>query len=200
MLAQHLKTWSMAINEDNGDIDEAPMSLAKTLMPSKSGTKNPFRDTGDKPVAKDTTPAHPPNLPPSHYYQYPPSYYPYGASPHYPQLPPPLLQHQQLPMQAAPGPEHAPKSPHRSSSVPSEADGLIDKLAEYFNWLTRLNPTKAEQLGQCFETLKKQDIVFGTVTDITDELFEVWGISHGLRLLLKSHMKKWERAKAKGRA
>lgn len=198
-----MKTWSMAINEDNGDLDTAPTSLTKTLMPAKGGTKNPYRDTGNKankPSVTESTPTHPSNLPLSQFFQYPSPYYPYVGGPHYPQLPLPLAPHQQPLAHDAQSAERAQLPRHRSSSLPSEADLSVDKLSDYFTWLTRINPTKAEPLALCLETFKKQDIVFGTIKDISDALFTEWSISHGLRLLLQSHLKKWERAKAKGRA
>ena len=42
VMPQHLKTWSMAINDEDGDLETIPEHLAKTLTPSKTGAKNPF--------------------------------------------------------------------------------------------------------------------------------------------------------------
>ena len=64
----------------------------------------------------------------------------------------------------------------------------------------RRHPTKVESLTLCLEIFQKKDIVFGTIENVTDALFDKWEVSDGLRLMLRSHMKKWERAKAKGRA
>src|SRR5436190_19767582 len=101
-------------------------------------------------------------------------------------------------MYGARSPELTKSPPHRSSSVPSEFDSSIDKLAEYFKWLIKVNPTKAEPLAKYLETFRKEDIVFGTIEDISDTLFDTWGVSQGLKLMLKSHLKKWKRSKAKG--
>jgi len=69
LLAQHMKTWSMAINQQEGDIDMMPAALAKTLMPAKLRTKNPLRENAAKPldtVATHSAAAnHPAPLPPS---------------------------------------------------------------------------------------------------------------------------------------
>jgi hypothetical protein len=72
-------------------------------------------------------------------------------------------------------------------------------LSEYFDWLFKTYPTKAEPLGQCLETLRTKDIVYETISDISDELFNEWGCSAGVRLMVRSHMKKWDRSKAKRR-
>jgi hypothetical protein len=47
------------------------------------------------------------------------------------------------------------------------------------------------------ETLKRKDIVFETLDTIDSTLWESWEVSHGIRLMLKSHQRKWERAEAK---
>ena len=199
-----MKTWSMAINEDDGDIESIPATLAKTLMPSKPGAKNPFRETSDKAPGKDSnstaaTLSTPP--PQSPYFPYPPHPYPYnpygGGYAQYPQFPPPLPHYQQPVREATEEPK---SSPSHSSPLAPESDSSNDKLAKYVTWLSKIYPTKVEQLAQCLETLKREDIVFGTMADISKALFDVWGISTGLQLMLKSHMSKWERAKTKGRA
>ena len=75
---QHMKTGSIAINQEEGDIDTMPVALEKSLMPAKIGNKNPLRDNDAKTSAKNTTKdASPcPSLPPPHvpYYQYPQQY------------------------------------------------------------------------------------------------------------------------------
>ena len=61
-----MKTWSMAINEGEGDIDVMPAALAKSLIPAKLRTKNPLRENAAK--ALDTVAAaenHPVTVPPS---------------------------------------------------------------------------------------------------------------------------------------
>lgn len=196
MLAQHMKTWSMAINEDEGDVDTMPTSLAKTLMPAKTGTKNPLRENGAKPTEKpatlqDATPhlAFPPHTP-MPYYQYPPGYYgPYNGSYPQPGYPPP-------PPQAPPQVASSPKRPlhrhERSSSLPSEFESCVDKLADYVAWLIMRYPSKSEQLTACLETLKIKDIVYETLDTIGDALWDLWEVSDGIRLMVKSHKRKWE--------
>jgi hypothetical protein len=43
IISAHMKTWSMTINEGEADLETRPTALAKTLMPSKKGAKNPLR-------------------------------------------------------------------------------------------------------------------------------------------------------------
>jgi hypothetical protein len=191
----------MAINEDEGDIDTMPTALAKTLMPAKTSRKNPLRENTAKPPEKASTvpdasphPAVPPYTP-MPYYQYPPSYYgPYNGShpqPGYP-LPPP-----QLPPQAVPSSKRPRHHHDRSSSLPSEFDSCVDKLTDYVAWLIKRYPTKSEQLTACMEILKSKDIVFETLDTIDNTLWESWEVSDGIRLMLKSHQRKWEHAQAR---
>ena len=187
----------MAINEDEGDIDTMPVALAKSLMPAKMGIKNPLRENGAKPLDKAASlhPSLPPSAPaqatmpaPIPYYQYLPQYYgAYNGPYHQPGYP---LPHQQA--------AESPKRPrHRSSSLPSEFDSCIDKLAEYIAWLIKRYPAKLEQLTAYLKTLKRKDIVFEKLDTIDCTLWESWEVSDGIRLMLKCHQCKWERMEAR---
>ena len=195
-----MKTWSMAINEQEGDIDMMPVALAESLMPAKIGNKNPLRDNDAKTSTKDITKdvsSHPslPPFPP--YYQYPPQYYPYNGPAQHPYHQPGYPQPQQGAVHIAEPPRHA---RHRSSSLPSEFEPSIDKLTDYITWLIKRYPSMVKQLSTCLETLKEKDIVFDTTNTVDKALWTVWEISDGIQLMLKSHKVKWEQAKAKGRA
>jgi hypothetical protein len=197
MLPQHMKTWSMAINEAEGDLDTMPTALAKTLMPAKTGTKNTLRENGAKPTEKAATlpdPIPQPTLPPPMpmpYYQYPPPYYgPYNGSYPQPGYPPPPPQ---PPPQVDSSPKRSLHRHDRSSSLPSEFDSYVDKLTDYVAWLIKRYPAKSEQLTACLETLKIKDIVYETLDTISDTLWELWDVSDGIRLMVKSHQRKWER-------
>jgi hypothetical protein len=166
-------------------------------MPVKPSLKNPLRESTAKTTKKDADvlPPHP-----LQYTQYPYGYYHYGPPP-YPQHPP-----QPTPaMPMTPVPPMTPVAPaidhgHRSSSVVSEGDMVSDKLTLYVNWLARKNPPLTEQLTQCLEKLKKVFVVFNTLSEVPDTLFDSWGFEVGITLLLKSQKLKYERARAKGRA
>ena len=210
---QHLKTWSMAINDDDGDVETIPERLGKTLMPSRPSTKNPFRDSSQSAkhtpqinsfassstslsTVTNSTPLPQGSQP---FLPYPYGVYPYSTHPPiYSQNSPflPSMTHSAFHN----NPSGSENRGHRSSSIPSEGEPEVDKLGEYIAWLIRINPGKREQLVTCLEKLREEDIVFGTIDAISDDMFMEWGISTGVRLLLKSHMKKWGRAKAKGRA
>jgi hypothetical protein len=204
LLVQHLKTWSMEWNLDKADVDTPSRSLVMSLMPSKQGAKHPWRPGVDASTPNaSNTPAAPPPLP-APFMGYPYPFYGFPGlqqfAPLQPGLPPPLSQplHPSTPVQGAPDVSN--RSPCHSSSPSSEIDPTVDKLTEYFTWLSKLHPTKAEQLTGCLTMFRANDIVLGTIRDVDKEIYVEWGISIGLRLLLTSHLKKWERAKAKGRA
>ena len=188
MLAQQMKTWSKAINEapDEVDFETAPISLARTFMPTKPSTKNPLRESGkaEKPpeipvLVPASTIQLPPSLPPYHY----PGYSPY-ASLSYPQFTLSEVNHR------------GQNDSHRSSSF-SDGDVCI-QLDEYINWLARIYPAKAEALALCKERLVEHDIIYKTITNIRDSCFDAWGISEGMRILLKTNQGKYERVVAKG--
>jgi hypothetical protein len=194
----------MAINDASDDhpagLETPPRSLVETLQPTKPGLKNPLRKDVDKPSSKDVTVSNPfqhPFMPPMT-----PSYqfYPYSQFNPYQQPPPPPP----YASQASPGmpvPTAMPPTVMnpRSSPILSDGDDSIDKLEEYFQWLSRINSTKAEALARCLRTFKEHDIVIGIVDKINDELFDKWSVSQGIRILVKSHVGKWRNAKAKGR-
>jgi hypothetical protein len=101
---------------------------------------------------------------------------------------------------AIPSTPTAQRSHHRSSSFSSDYEVATDKLGEYFTWLIKINPTMTEQLTQCLTKLQAENIIYGTLSNVSDALFEKWKISDGLALMARSYQKKWERAKTKGRA
>jgi hypothetical protein len=180
-------------------------------MPSKKTLSNPLRSPAAiTPTITPITTINPPLPPPqspSPYFQFPPvsyPYYPYPPNTQYPQLPPqlpPSYMHPQQYMTAAiPSPPTTQRSHHRSSSLSSDYEVTTDKLTEYFTWLIKINPTMNEQLTQCLIKLQVENIIYGTLSNISDALFEKWKISDGLALMARSYQKKWECAKTRGRA
>ena len=112
MMAQHMKTWSMAINVEEGDLEMAPLALTKIFMPARKTVINPFKEPLKEMPAKDINATPGPNIPPLPYPPYSYSrFYPY-ASPQYLQLPLYPLHLPQLPEHATSTPE-VPKSPVR---------------------------------------------------------------------------------------
>jgi len=61
-------------------------------------------------------------------------------------------------------------------------------------------PIKSKQLTACLELFQKEDIVFETVDTIDNSLWEACEVSDGIRLMVKSHQRKWEHAEANKRA
>ena len=92
LFTQNFKTWSMAINDGNADVETCPEGLAKTLQPAKTSFKNPLRDT-EKSVPKITQNPSNTSTP------FPPSYYsfysPYNHSIYPPHSPGPFPYHQE---------------------------------------------------------------------------------------------------------
>jgi hypothetical protein len=68
---------------------------------------------------------------------------------------------------------------------------------DYVVWLIKRYPTKSEQPTTCIETLQSKDIVYETLDTIDNTLWELWDVSDGIRLMVKSHQRKWEHAKAR---
>ena len=190
IMPQQLKSWSKAINTDEATIEDCSPALIKTLMPARSTQKNPLRVQAAKP-AEQTSNATPTAIPPPHhgqlYQQMPPiPYYPY---------PPPYSQPMYQPHQDRSGysPHPRPSTTQVSSPLRFETDKSSDKLTEYFEWLAQGYPGKAQQIKECMATLIGEDIMFATLTDISTELWKEWKVPTGLVLLVKGHMKKWER-------
>src|SRR5947207_15905826 len=86
---------------------------------------------------------------------------------------------------------------HRFSSVINEDDVSSEKLTLYINWLARKNPILTEQLTQCLKKLKKVYIIFNTLFEVPDSLFDSWDYEVEIA---KSRMKKYEHARVKERA
>ena len=192
-----MKTWSMTINGGEADLETCPTALAKTLMPSRKGGKNPLReqvskaasisiDSNSSSSATPTPCQLPPPLPPHPYYPYRDLYHP------------PTYHHHR---------ERSPQTPipRRSDVVVSspiafEIGDNRDKLANYFNWLAGVYPTMEKQLQECLMILKKKGIVYGTLLDVPAMLWEEWNMLDGLVIMVTGHTKKWEHERAKGRA
>ena len=197
--SQNFRAWSMAINSGTADLEICPHghNLAKTLRPAKHNVRHPLRE----PEAVKSTPGTPAtpintgfmnpffNLPRPFY---PPPFPYYPTPPAY--TPPSYDQSTRNKGKCVPS---SPPEALRSSPIP-EAEIAGDKLAKYISWLKTLHPARLEKLQECLEVLELQDVVFQNIPDITDELFDKWDITHGMRLILRSNHKKYDKAVAKG--
>jgi hypothetical protein len=205
LLAQHLQTWSIGINNSTDaepvDLETPPKALAESLKPAKRGKTNPLVAEATKPPPSPAPLQYPP-LPPFHPAVHP--MYPLYPYPNYPpyqqQLPPPPYA---LPAQPT-APVHPPTTMEatqlRSSPIMSDSEDSNVKLDEYFAWLTKLNPSKADGLAKCLQAFKDEDIVIGMVDKVENQQFDSWAVSTGIRILVKTYVSKWLHAKAKGRA
>jgi hypothetical protein len=205
LLAQHLQTWSIGINNSTEDepvnLETPPQALAKSLKPAKSGTKNPLVAQAEKPTPATAHQQYPPlpHFPPSMHPGYP--FYPYpGYSPYQQQPPPPPYMFNASAISSVHPSTMAEVVEPRSSPILSDSEDSNHKLDEYFTWLIKLNPSKAEGLSKCLQAFKDEDIVIGIIDKVDNGQFESWAISTGIRILVKTHVSKWYHAKAKGRA
>src|SRR5438046_1182659 len=84
-----------------------------------------------------------------------------------------------------------------SSSVISEVDS-IERLASYIHWLVRKNPTLATSLFEAKNALFQGDFIFETVEYIINDEFSKMEISPGIKVLLRTQIKRFKKAEAKG--
>ena len=93
-----------------------------------------------------------------------------------------------------------PPTPHhdvRSSSVVSGVDG-VERLASYVHWLVRKNPTLATSLFEAKNALVQGDFVFQTIEHVTDDEFTKMAITPGIKVLLRTQIKRFKKAESKG--
>jgi len=178
-------------------LETCPTALAKTLMSSRKGEKNPLREQTSKAVSipidssssSSATPTPGQLPPPLHLHPY------YGYRDLYH---PPTYHH------------HRERSPHTpipsrsnivvSSPIAFEIGDNRDKLTNYFNWLAGVYPAMEEQLQECFLLLKSKGIVYGTLPDISTKDWKDWEVIDGLVIMVRGHTTKWDHERAKGRA
>ena len=191
VMAPHLKTWSICINENTASLEAPPNGLIADLMPSKAGTYNPLRSV---PAAKSTksimspettfsssTTPLPPVSPFSQYPTLPPYYYhPYGL--------PPSQMHHSLPSI----PVHVTHPTQFSDSIIDEQDPL-EKLIAYFSWLAIRSPMQAAALNIAKETLLEEGHTFRTLEKLSQVDLEKTGIKSGIAMQLKSYLDLFKR-------
>ena len=175
LMPAHMTTWSMAINDDLADIENAPPGLFKALMPAKSGTVNPLRvpvataptaPTIQIPETPMPAPAPPPAVAPipaatpyPHYpYSLPPPppspaaypfYNPYGMHGHYPYMP---SSHPGLP---PPPPPYYNFSPHISARAGHQAQHELSHFDRSSSVLSQGEDT-VEKMKEYFGSMKRR--------------------------------------------
>jgi hypothetical protein len=214
LMPAHMTTWSIAINDDLADIENAPPGLFKSLMPSKTGTINPLRVSStpsttatiaatttqvtETPILPPTAVAHAPAAQYPHY-PYPaslppppppayPFYSPYAMSGHYPFMPP------------HPHYQYSPHVPERrsqrhwerSSSIFSDVDP-VEQMKDYFAWMIRRTPSQEGDLTATLKEFLKTNQSFETIKDITDTEFVHMKVENGLRNQIRGGVAKFAR-------
>ena|SRR5947207_7818263 len=84
----------------------------------------------------------------------------------------------------------------RGCSVVFDLDG-VERLIFYIHWLVRKNSTLAASLFEAKNALIKGDIVFETIEHVTDDEFTKMTISSGIKLLLRTQMKRFKKEEAR---
>src|SRR5437762_1810926 len=183
ILPQHMKSWSMAINNGVATLNTPPADLIKALMPSRNGTKNPLRNPDPESLklsksASTSTPFAPPPYP----YPMPP--YPF-CSPYGPSLP-------QTPTHGNAGVSVNEPVDLQSSPLASEGD-QGEKLMNYIDWLVTKTPSLTGLFTECKDALRKGGHTFKFIKNLTDAQFEKMGISDGLVMQLRLNWTKYYR-------
>jgi len=169
--------------------------LVKLFKPARDSQAKPMRDNAQKSSNSSdsvltstpalhvatSTPILAPMQYPMHQMMPQPYPYPYGLPAPYTQL------------------RDAPSHRHdvRSSSIISGSDG-VEKLTRYIVWLAQKNPTLATSLFKAKKALIEHDFTFETVEHVTDDEFLQMSISGGIKVLLKTQMKRFKKAQARG--
>ena len=87
----------------------------------------------------------------------------------------------------------------RSSSLPSDVD-YVERMIEYLDWLSKRTPRHMEMFVEAREALITAGHTFETVTLLSDEKFASIGILEGVGLQIRTHVAKFKRVRASGRA
>ena len=74
----------------------------------------------------------------------------------------------------------------------------IERLASYVHCLVRKNPTLATSLFEAKNALVQGDFVFQTIEHVTDDEFTKMAISPGIKVLLRTQIKRFKKAESKG--
>jgi hypothetical protein len=191
-----LKLWSMAINRGDATLEQPTEELLKTLMPVRSGGRNPYR-THSTPKTHANSPQYDDQYrsPYSGFMPYPFPFYPGAMG--FPGMPGYPGSNQAM----SPTVQQASQDHERSSPPidPMEEQDPVSRLIKYTNWLMRITPTQAESIKEAQDTLVQQGYSIRVVPSISDDAFKKMGISEGLGLLFKTELDQFKRAERQGK-
>jgi len=190
----HIKSWSMAINNDEATLDDPPMNLTLHMMPARRSESNPYRREKKSPSpsskANSSSSSSVLALP-----------YPgLGYSPYHMPAYPPC--HSQYPMHGLHrrSPRQSPRSTSRAynhvddilgSSPPPELDPT-ERLEKYFAWLVSRSQLQADLFHKAETALKKAGHTFTTMFSITEQKWIEWDIPEGIAFQIRSGKTKFK--------
>jgi len=197
ILPAQLKAWSMAINNDEAALDVAPENVVKSLMPAKSGTKNPLRNQ-DENAPKTPTPSFPlQNTGSALFPHYPLPSYPY-FNPYNIPLSNLLPQQTLTPLGStiSPGPNKS--EVQVRSSPPCEQDP-VERMVVYINWLAKRSPTQASMFLDAKDALLTRGYAFNTLQKMSNDVYSGMGIVEGIMMEINTEVNNFKKVEAKRR-
>jgi hypothetical protein len=175
--AVHIRSWSIAINNEEATLDCPPDNLSSSLMPAKGSESNPFRkQKKSSPLASPAQVAmatHP--------------FMPYGL-PGYPSHSSMFHQHSgisvspQTPMIMGANTSTVRADPVDTtirSSPPVEIDP-VERMHCYFNWLVSQSPSQAGSLQDAKEKLVLAGHNFSTIFKMSDAQWHLMEVPLGI--------------------
>jgi hypothetical protein len=175
----HLRSWSMAINNEEATLDTPPSTLAVNLMTARASDSNPYRKREKSP--SKTTPANSMNSS-----TFAPPFFPYSMLSYPPFMPPypAMLGMQQnaiAPTTTQAIPRTDPASITIPSSPPEEVDP-VDRMHAYFDWLGSKSPSQVEMLLDTKNLLLKAGHNFNTIFRISETKWESLKVPEGIMM------------------
>jgi len=178
----HLRSWSMAINNEEATLDNPPSTLPINLMPARASESNPYRK-------REKSPPQAPSSNPMNSATTMPHFFPYsmlGYPPYMPPYPPmPGMPHK------APSPIISNTTPMAKrmdpvditipSSPPEEVDP-VDRMHSSFDWLGRKSPSQVEMLLDTKNSLLEAGHNFNTMFRISQPKWESLHVPEGIMM------------------
>jgi hypothetical protein len=190
----HLRSWSMAINNEEATLDNPPSTLPINLMPARASESNPYRK-------REKSPPQAPSSNPMNSATTMPHFFPYsmlGYPPYMPPYPPmPGMPHK------APSPIISNTTPMAKrmdpvditipSSPPEEVDP-VDRMHSYFDWLGRKSPSQVEMLLDTKNSLLEAGHNFNTMFRISEPKWESLHVPEGIMMQILHGVNRFKKA------
>jgi hypothetical protein len=185
LMMPHIRSWSMAINNEEATLDTPPTNLPSTLMPARSSDVNPFRKakkSSPPPSSSNTSTS---TIMTPSFIPFPmPGYSPYPSM--YPSLPginQSIQQSSTMPMAHAPSCMD-PEDINTRSSLPTEIDP-VERLHRYFTWLMSKSPSQVEMFTKAKIAALKAGHTFSTIFKVSDNKWAQWDIEDGIVMQIR---------------